>query len=96
MLVNVDKSPCHPLYMRLARQGTPSRRSPLHPLSSLSNMIIVDALKLTKSRKRCKYDLATIDTDIVDFGKSDFATTDTDTDTDTIKVHIIKYLPPSF
>ena len=82
ILVNVDRSPCNPLHMRLACQGTPSQRPPLHPLSSLLGVTIVDALKLKKSRKRCKYDLATIDTDTVDF--------------DIIKVHDIKYLPPSF
>ena len=64
--MDVDKTPSSPLYMRLARHGTPSQRPPLHPLASSSNLNIVEALKLTKSKKRSKFDLTTIDFDNID------------------------------
>lgn len=33
VLMDIDKTPYSPMYMRLTRQGTSSQRPPLHPLS---------------------------------------------------------------
>lgn len=64
--VHVDKTPYTPFYMRLALHDSPFQRPPLHHFSSSSSLNIVDALKLTKSRKRSKSNLATIDFDNID------------------------------
>ena len=66
VLVDVDKTPSSPLYMRLVYHGTPSQRPPLHPCVSSSSLNIVEVLKLTKSRKRSKSNLTTIDFDNID------------------------------
>ena len=52
VLVDVDKTPFSPLYMRLVYHGTPSQRPPLHPCVLSSSLNIVEVLKLIKSRKR--------------------------------------------
>ena len=65
-LVHVTKSPCGFMYKRVVPQISPSQRPPLHPSSSSIRLTMVDALKLTKSRKRSKSDLASIDFDNID------------------------------
>lgn len=59
--VNVDKSPCNPLYMRLIRQGSPSQCPPLHLGSSSLGLNVVEALKLTKYRRQFESNTTTID-----------------------------------
>ena len=50
----------------LVHRMTPSQRPPLHPSPSSIGLTIVDALQVTKSRKRSKSDLAFIDFDNID------------------------------
>lgn len=57
--VYVDKSPYNPLCMRLAPHGIP----PFYLGSSSLGLNIVEALKLTKSRRRSKSNLTTVDFD---------------------------------
>jgi hypothetical protein len=52
--VHVTKSPCGSMYKRVVPQNSPSQRPPLHPSSSYIGLTMVDALKLTKSRKKIK------------------------------------------
>ena len=49
--VDVDRTPHNSSYMKLVRHGYSSQRPPLHPPSSSSGFHIVDALKITKSRR---------------------------------------------
>lgn len=51
ILVDVDKIPYSPFYIRLAHHGTSSQRPPLHFLPSSSGLSIVTALRLINSRK---------------------------------------------
>ena len=51
------------MYRRSVTQISPSQRSPLYPSPSSIGLTIVDALKLIKSRKKSKSDLASIDFD---------------------------------
>ena len=60
VFVDVDRTPHSTSYMKLVRNGSSSQRPPLHPPSSSSRFSIVDALKMTKSRKRSKSDLTAI------------------------------------
>jgi hypothetical protein len=64
--LHVAKSPCGLMYKRVVPQNSPSQRPPLHPSPSSTGLTMVDALKLTKSRKRSKSDLASIDFDSID------------------------------
>ena len=66
LLIHVAKSPCSPIYRGLVLQVSHSQRPPLHPSPSFIGLTIVDALKLTKSRKKSKSDLASIDFDSID------------------------------
>ena len=64
--VDIDKTPHNSSYMKLIRHGVSSQRPPLHPSSSSSGFNIVDALKMTKSKRRSKSDLTVIDFDSID------------------------------
>ena len=64
--VDVDKIPYNSLYMKLFRHGASSQPPPLHLSSSSSSFHIVNALKMTKSKRRSKSDLTTIDFDSID------------------------------
>ena len=64
--IHVAKFPCGPMYKRLVPHISPSQRPPLHPSPSSIGLTIVDTLKLTKSRKRSKSDLASIGFDNID------------------------------
>lgn len=64
--VDIDRTPYTPLYMRLAWQRTPPQHPPLHHFSSSSSLNIVEALKVTNSKKRIKYDLTIIDFNNID------------------------------
>jgi hypothetical protein len=64
--MDLPKSPYSPLYVKMAHHGSVSQRPPLHNFSSSVSMNIVDALKQTKSRKRSKSDLASIDFDSIE------------------------------
>ena len=64
--MHIAKSPCSPMYGRLVHYNTPFQRPPLHPSPSSIRLTIVDALKLTKSRKKSKSYLASIDFDNID------------------------------
>ena len=64
--IHVAKSPCGRMYKRVVPQISSSQRPPLHPSPSSIGLTMVDALKLTKSRKRSKSDLASIDFDSID------------------------------
>ena len=66
VFVDVDRTPHSSLYIKLVCHGSSSQRPPLHPHSSSSCFNIVDALKMTKSKRRSKYDLTTIDFDTID------------------------------
>ena len=59
--LHASKSSCSPLYKKFVCHDTPSQRPPLHPSPSSIGLTIIDALKFTKSRKRSKSDLTTID-----------------------------------
>ena len=59
--LHASTSSCTPLSIKFACRDTPSQRPPLHPSSSSIGLTIIDALKFTKSRKRSKSDLASID-----------------------------------
>ena len=65
VFVDIDKTPHNSSYMKLIRHGVSSQRPPLHPSSSSSGFNIVDALKMTKSRRRSKSDLIAIDFDSI-------------------------------
>jgi hypothetical protein len=58
--VDVDKTPHNSSYMKLLRHGASSQSPPLHPSSGFD---IVDALKMTKSRRRSKSNITAIDFD---------------------------------
>ena len=62
----LPKSPFSHVCNTLVHRMTPSQRPPLHPSPSSIGLTIVDALKVTKSRKRSKSDLAFIDFDNID------------------------------
>ena len=64
--MDVDKIPHNSSYMKLVCHSYSSQRPPLHPSSSSSSFNIVDALKMTKSRKKSKSDLNAIDSDGID------------------------------
>jgi hypothetical protein len=64
--MDVDKTPHSSSYMKFVRHDFSSQRPPLHPSSSSSGFNIVNALKMTKSRRRSKSDLTAIDFDSVD------------------------------
>src|SRR6202022_2032965 len=64
--IHVAKSPCSLMYKKVVPQISPSQHPPLHPSPSSTRLTMVDALKLTKSRKRSKSDLASIDFDSID------------------------------
>jgi hypothetical protein len=64
--VDVDKTPHSSSYMKFVRHGSSFQRPPLHHSSSSSSFNIVDALKMTKSRRRSKSDLTAIDFDSID------------------------------
>ena len=64
--IHVAKSTCGLMYRRLVPQISPSERPLLHPSPSFIGLTIIDALRLTKSRKISKSDLASIDFDYID------------------------------
>jgi hypothetical protein len=64
--VDVNKTPHNSSYMKLLRHGARSQRPPLHPSSSSSSFNIVDTLKMTKSKRRSKSNLTTINFDSID------------------------------
>jgi hypothetical protein len=64
--IHVAKSPCGLMYKKVVSQISPSQRPPLHPSPSSTGLTVVDALKLTKSRKKSKLYLASIDFDTID------------------------------
>ena len=64
--VDVDKTPHNSSYMKLLRHGASSQRPPFHHSSYSSRFNIVDALKMTKFRRRSKSDFTTIDFDNID------------------------------
>ena len=64
--VDVDKTLHNSSYMKLVCLSSSSQRPPLHHSSSSSGFNIVDALKMTKSRRRSKSDLTAIDYDSID------------------------------
>ena len=64
--VDVDRTPHNSSYIKFVCHGSSSQRPPLHPSSSSSGFNTVDALKLTKSRKRFKFDLNVINFDSKD------------------------------
>jgi hypothetical protein len=64
--IHVAKSPCSLMYKKVVIQISPSQRPPLHPSPSSIWLTMVDALKLIKSKKRLKSDLASIDFDSID------------------------------
>ena len=66
VFVDVDKTPYNSLYMKLLHHGASTQRPPLHPFSSSSSFNIVDALKMTKSKKKSKFYLTAIDFDSID------------------------------
>ena len=61
-----DKTPHSSSYMKLVRHGSSTQRPPLHHSLSSSGFNIVDALKMTKSRKMSKSDLTAIDFESID------------------------------
>ena len=64
--VDVDKIPHNLSYMKLLCHGGLSQRPPLHLSSYSLNFSIIDALKMTKSRRRSKSDHTEIDFDNID------------------------------
>ena len=64
--IHLAKFPYGLLYRKLVSQILPSQRPPLHPSPSSIRLTIVNALKLTKSRKISKSDLASIDYNNID------------------------------
>ena len=50
----VVKSPCSPIYKTVVPHISPSQHPPLHPSPSSIGLTIIDALKLTKLRKKIK------------------------------------------
>ena len=85
--VDVDRTPHNSSYMKLVRHGSSSQRPPLHLPSSSSGFNIVDALKMTKSRRRFKSDLTGIDFDTVDVREVKYLPPSSDCD-------VIFILPP--
>jgi hypothetical protein len=66
LLIHVVKSPCGLMYKKVVPQISLSQCPSLHPSASSTRLTMVDALKLTKSRKRSMSDLASIDFDSID------------------------------
>ena len=66
VFVDVDKTPHNSSYMKLLRHGASSQRPPFHHSSSSSCFHDVDALKMTKSRRRSKSYLTANDFDNID------------------------------
>lgn len=64
--IDVDNFPCNLPRTKLPPHGSPSLRLPLYISSFVLHLSIIDALKLTKSRRRSKSDLMTIDFDSID------------------------------
>ena len=64
--LDVDKIPHSSSYMKFVRHGSTSQRPLLHPSLSSLGFNIVDALKMTKSRRRSKFDDPAIDFDNID------------------------------
>jgi hypothetical protein len=64
--IHVAESPCGLMYKKVVPQISLSQRPPLHPSPSSTGLTMVDTLKLIKSRKRSKSDLASIDFDSID------------------------------
>jgi hypothetical protein len=64
--IHVTKSLCGHMYKRVVPQMSPSQRPPLHPSPSSIGLTMIDALKLTKLRKRSKSEFASIDFDNID------------------------------
>ena len=64
--IGVAKSPCGPMYKTVVPHISPSQRPPLHPSPSFVGLTIIDALKLTKSRKIPKPNFSSIDFDNID------------------------------
>lgn len=58
-----DPSPHKPLHLSIGDQHTRSKKPHVHPASSISIVHILDALKITKCRRRSKSDLTNIDFD---------------------------------
>ena len=63
--MNVAKIPNNPSYMKLVRHSSLSQRQPFHLSSFLFRFNIIDALKMTKSRRMTKPDHTTIDFDSI-------------------------------
>ena len=66
VFVDINKTHYRPFCMKLACHGSPSQCPPLYLFSSSSKLGIVNALKLTKSRKMFKSDFTIIDFDNID------------------------------
>ena len=58
-----DPSPHKPLNFGILEHHIHSHKPHVHPRSSISNVHILEALKITKCRRRSKYDLTNIDFD---------------------------------
>ena len=58
-----DPSPHKPLNFSILEQHIHSQKPHVHPTSSISNVHILEALKITKCRRRSKFDLTNIDFD---------------------------------
>ena len=58
-----ESSPYKPLNLRIFEQHIRSKKSHVYPISSIANVHILEALKITKCRRRCQYDLPIIDFD---------------------------------
>ena len=65
VFIDFDRTPHNLSYMKLVRHGALSQRPPLHPSSSSLDFNNVDALKITKSRRRSKSNLTAIDFDTI-------------------------------
>ena len=63
--IDVAKSPCGLMYKTVVPHISHFQRPPLHPSPSFIGLTMVHALKLTKSRKKSKSDLVSIDFDYI-------------------------------
>ena len=64
--IDVHKTPHVPLYMKLPHHRSPSPCPPFQLSPSCLGLSIVNTLKLTKSRRRSKYDFNTTNFDSID------------------------------
>lgn len=64
--LDLPQSPYNLMYVRLSCQVAPFQHPSLHHYPSSTCLNIVEALKSTKSRKRSKFDFASIDFDNIE------------------------------